>query len=415
MDGPDRVPDAFCPAIRFCICSDLHIKAPGDEQTRRLRQVMETTYALADAHPTHKTVDAFLFAGDLTNNGTPQQYHAFWDTVQDVLRPETTVLCCVAHNHDNWEFGKGGEKTGLRHFRMITGLTTDTHLCLGGLHFISVSACSKKRRYYSLKQKRWLKRALRQAHADTPNAPVFVMQHEHVRDTVFGSSAFDGWGMTCFRRILSRYPNVVDVSGHSHYPLNDPRSVWQGDFTTIGTGALSYAEFTVRHERKVHPPQCETIAQGWIAEIDRSNTVVLRGYDFLSGTCLCTYVLHFPVNKADAPLTPQRQKARSAPPRFPAGAAMEIARQDGAVTLTWPQAQSGDSFPVFLYHVELQDAKGGILDRADVLHAYWFVHDQPFYTVTLPEHAGGNTVTVWAENAYGMASTPITKEVTFDV
>ena len=408
MDGPDCVPDAFCPAIRFCVCSDLHIKAPGDEQTRRLRQVMETAYALSDAHPAYRSVDAFLFAGDLTNKGLPEQYRAFWDTVQSALRPGTEVLCCIPRYHDNWEFGKGGEKTGLGHFQTITGLTPDTHQKIGGLHFISVSTRPDKDGYYSAKQKRWLKRSLKEAQIDTPDAPVFFMQHEHVRDTVYGSSFFDGWGLTHFRRILARYPNVVHFSGHSHYPLNDPRSVWQGDFTAVGTGALSYAEFTVRHERTVHPPQCETISQGWIVEVDRKNTMVLRGYDFLSGTCLCTYVLHFPADKANFPLTPQAQKARSAPPCLNADAALDVQRKDGTLSISWPAAESRDGFPVFLYHVELQDASGAVLESADVLHEYWFVHDKPFYTHTLPACAGARAVSVRAENAYGMASPPLT-------
>ena len=89
MSDLEPVPASFCPFLRFCICSDLHIKEAGDDHTQRLRQLMETTYALAQAHPAYKNVDAFLFAGDLTNTGTPAQFHAFWDTVQSALQPET--------------------------------------------------------------------------------------------------------------------------------------------------------------------------------------------------------------------------------------------------------------------------------------------------------------------------------------
>ena len=408
------IPASFCPSLRFCVCSDLHIKEPGDEQTRRLRQLMETAYALAAADERYTGLDAFLFAGDLTNKGTPAQFRAFWDTVQSALQPETKVLACVPRYHDNWEFGKGGEKTGLRHFREITGLSTDTHLTIGGLHFLSVST-SEKDCYYDGKQKRWLKRELKKAAKDTPDAPVFFMQHEHVRDTVYGSSRFDGWGLTHFTKILAKYPNVVHFSGHSHYPLNDPRSVFQRDFTAIGTGALSYAEFTVGAERTVHPPQCETMSQGWLVEVDKENTVALRGYDFLSGDLLCSYVLRFPADKSDFPLAPARQKARSAPPVFPADAALQTEETDDAYRITCPAAESGDVFPVFLYRAEALDASGKVLNSAYTLHEYWFTHDKPFYTISLPKAPGVKTVAVRAENAYGMASTPITKEVPSDV
>lgn len=407
-------PAGFCPALRFCVCSDLHIKEENDGHVQRLRQLMQTSYAIANADPLYQKLDAFLFAGDLTDRGRPDQFRAFWNAVQSELQTDTQVLACIPRYHDNWEFGKGGEKTGLRHYRAITGLSTDTHLQIGPFHFIAVST-SEKDRYYDAGQKRWLKRALKEAARDNPNAPVFFMQHEHVRNTVYGSSLFDGWGLTYFSRVFAKYPNLVHFSGHSHYPLNDPRSVFQKDFTAVGTGALSYAEFTVGAERTVHPPQCEEISQGWIVEVDSANTAVLRGYDFLSGDLLCTCVLRFPADKAAFPFTPARQKARSAPPRFPDDAALQLEQTETALLCTCPAANSGDAFPVFRYVAEGRDEAGAVVCSGYTLHEYWFTHEKPVYTVSLPAKSGIRTVAVRAENAYGMASPPITKEVSFDV
>ncbi len=407
-------PAGFCPVLRFCVCSDLHIKEADDVHVQRLRRLMHTAYDIAAADPIYQKLDAFLFAGDLTDRGKPDQFRAFWNTVQSELQPDTQVLACVPRYHDNWEFGKGGPKTGLEHFRRITGLATDTHLQLGGFHFLAVST-SAKDRYYDAGQKRWLKKALKAAAKDNPEAPVFFMQHEHVRDTVYGSSRFDGWGLTYFSRIFAKYPNLVHFSGHSHYPINDPRSVFQKDFTAVGTGALSYAEFTVGDERTVHPPRCEEIAQGWIAEVDKANTAVLRGYDFLSGDLLCTYVLSFPADKAAFPFTPERQKARSARPVFPADAALQAERTGDTWTLTFPAANSGDAFPVFRYVAEGKDKTGAVVCSAYTLHEYWFTHPKPTYAISLPRAPGVVSVCVLAENPYGSASTPITKEVSSDV
>jgi hypothetical protein len=33
---------------------------------------------------------------------------------------------------------------------------------------------------------------------------------------------------------------VVNFCGHSHSPLTDPRSIWQGDYTSLNTGSLAY-------------------------------------------------------------------------------------------------------------------------------------------------------------------------------
>lgn len=401
-----RRPDGFCPCLRVCVCSDLHIKEADDDHVQRLRKLMQTAYQIAAADPLYRQLDLFLFAGDLTDHGKPAQFHAFWDTVQSELQEGTQVLACIPRYHDNWEFGKGGKKTGLGHFRTITGLSTDTHLQVGPFHFIAVST-SEKDRYYDRKQKQWLKKALKEAQKSSPGTPVFFMQHEHVRNTVYGSSTFDGWGLTSFSHIFRKYPNLVHFSGHSHYPLNDPRSIFQKDFTAVGTGALSYAEFTVGNKRTVHPPACETIAQGWIVEADRDNTVVLRGFDFLSGALLCSYVLRFPADKADFPFTPARQKARSAPPQFPADAALQTEKTDDGCAVTFPAAKSADPFPVFRYVAEGYDNAGKLLCSEDALHEYWFAHNKPTYTITLPAVSGMAAVSVHAENAYGMASAPL--------
>lgn len=402
---------AFLPVLRFAVCSDLHIKEENDEHVRRLRTLMRTVYALAARDETYKDVDAFLFAGDLTNGGTPAQFRAFWDAVQAELQSGTKIISVIAKNHDNWEKGRNAEKTGLRHYREITGLSADTHITLGGLHFIGISTCEKKGRYYSRRQKRRLKTALKQAAKANPNAPIFVMQHEHVRETVYGSSSFDGWGNAWFKRIFQRFPQIVHFSGHSHYPLNDPRSVTQIDFTAVGTGALSYAEFTVGNERTVHPAQCETIAQGWVVEVDAANRVRLQGYDFLSGALLCSYVIAPPFDKAHFTLSPALQKARSSAPRFFENAALAIEKSEGGLNVTVPAASSTDGFPVFLYRAKALDQNGKALAEAWVLHESWFRSEKTAYTLTLPLTEGAAAVAVTAENAYGMASSPLTKEV----
>ncbi|MCQ2461930.1 MAG: metallophosphoesterase [Clostridia bacterium] len=88
---------------------------------------------------------------------------------------------------------------------------------------------------------------------DSPEKPVFVLQHEHIRDTVYGSYTLDGRGEIYFTDIIKKYPNVFHISGHSHYPASDPRVLRQGDFTALNVGGLSYYEFTFDRERKYHP------------------------------------------------------------------------------------------------------------------------------------------------------------------
>jgi len=69
--------------------------------------------------------------------------------------------------------------------------------------------------------------------------PFFYIQHPHPKGTVYGDSA-PGSDDGTSTRILSRFPNVVAFSGHSHIPLDDDRSIWRGAFTSVATASLSY-------------------------------------------------------------------------------------------------------------------------------------------------------------------------------
>lgn len=77
------------------------------------------------------------------------------------------------------------------------------------------------------------------AHEFDPALPFFHAQHPHPRNTCYGRWA---WGQDngVTTEILSKYPNAVAFSGHSHFSLTDERTIWQGEFTSIGTSSLSY-------------------------------------------------------------------------------------------------------------------------------------------------------------------------------
>ena len=73
--------------------------------------------------------------------------------------------------------------------------------------------------------------------------PFFHAQHPHPKDTCYGPWAWgrDNGDSTA---ALSVFSNAVAFSGHSHYPLTDERTVWQGAFTSIGTSSLRYSAST---------------------------------------------------------------------------------------------------------------------------------------------------------------------------
>ena len=389
----------FVPVIRFTVASDTHIQAAGFERTQRMQKVMSLAYNDAQQDENYKRVDAFLWAGDLTDQGYKVQFLNFLGTVKSMKKDETQLLAVLAKSHDGYTMENGTQE----YFTDITGQPTDFHEVINGFHFIGLSASHIKDEHYSTYQREWLKEELAKAAADDPQKPIFVMQHEHVKDTVYGSFEEDGWGMDYFRDILNEYPQIVDFSGHSHYPLNDPRSVWQGEFTAVGTGALKYAEFTVDGERTVHPDGYKKIAQSWIVEVDKDNTVRLRGFDNLTGTLLCEYFIKNPADINARQFTPAQQKSISSAPVFNEGAKLTAKKIAGKYKITAPAAESTDGFPVFLYRFYIYDKDGNLTETKWVLNNYW--KSETYESITEKfEAEKGFTVKFTAENAYGMKS-----------
>lgn len=69
--------------------------------------------------------------------------------------------------------------------------------------------------------------------------PFFYTQHFHLRGTTCAPWT---WGQDsgASTAALSKFPNAVALSGHSHTSLADDRVIWQGAFTSVGTASLRY-------------------------------------------------------------------------------------------------------------------------------------------------------------------------------
>ena len=73
-------------------------------------------------------------------------------------------------------------------------------------------------------------------------SPVVFLQHPHHQGTVFGGK-LPSWAVkddraTCWLRM---FPDAISFSGHSHMPLENEQSVWQGEFTSLNAGSLFQA------------------------------------------------------------------------------------------------------------------------------------------------------------------------------
>lgn len=391
----------FTPVIRFMVESDNHVNCAGDTPCMRLNKSVKLGYAVADADKEYNKLDAVLFVGDIADNGRRDQFSGFKSTLDACVKDETQLLALLAcKSHDGNTLGEDA----LQYFTDLTGIENDTHTVINGYHFIMISQSPVKGENYSEFQRTWLKAQLDAAVKDDPSKPIFVAHHQHVKNTVYGSSDFDGWGVDYFRDILNQYPQIVHFSGHSHYPVNDPRSIWQGEFTAIGTGSMKYLEFTVEDQRTFHPDKYKQEAEFLMVEVDANNRIRVRGFDLMEQQVICEYIIDGPLSRD---FTPEKQAAKPQTPVFK-NANVKVTKSFGNYKLKVDRAEATNNVPVFLYRAYALDKDGNELKMAYYMPRYYSYTLDDTATIDfgkLPD--GAVQFKIVAETAYGVQSEPI--------
>lgn len=381
LSDEDYFASYFRPVIRFVAASDVHVDDSGSTaEDARLADLYAAAYAYSDAHESYKALDGVFFAGDFTNSGTPTSMQKFVNIV-DKNAKDYTVTRVSLGNH---EFYSDASATVSNLLEAFGYDDDDAHLVIEGYHFILISPNQEGNGFDAEKQE-WLAKELEAAAADDPagTKPIFVFQHQHITGTVYGS---ENWGVADLTEILAKYPQVVDFSGHSHFPINDPRSIWQGEFTALGTGTLSYYEMGLAGVQTcgIFPTNSKgsfttsrssrDAAQFYIVEVDANNAIKIQGYDLLSGTFMMDPIYIRSVGDPSKFTYTDAREAASSAPAFASDAAIKTTNLTRAkVEIEFPQASGGDQ--VQNYRVELY--KGDTLIKKDYRLACTFYIPTP--------------------------------------
>ena len=392
---PVEADASFETALRFVVSSDSHVKKYGDIGCQRIMKMIKTGYAAAEADANHNTLDAAVLVGDITNTGWP---HTFWSvgaSINKVLKEETDMLAVAAKNHDSY-LGR----ISRCYVSGLSGDSADFHKIINGYHFIGLSASPTSIIHYTNAQLKWLDAQLAAAVADDPAKPVFVFQHEHIYDTVYGSYPEDTWGVEFFTDILSKYPQVIDISGHSHYPANDPRAIWQGAFTAINDGGLAYYEFTIDGAKSQHPESSDNMAHCLLVEVDTNQNVKVRVCDLNANAVLAEYLIDNVADPVKTKYAPETRKAESKAPEFTAEPSCDLSGNTAAITV--PAAKTEEDDVVFIYRAVIRDENGAVLKSFRKLGQYYkgIADGNTVFSYTF-ENAGNYTVSCIAEDAWG--------------
>ena len=333
--------------LRFSALSDVHFKvSPQAQEVDRFRRAIKFMYDYS-AKQSYNKFDAMLIAGDVSDHGWDDELLLFKKIMDEGVKPGTTTILCMG----NHEFIGGTKPRWEEIFERDSNKTYDVN----GFKFIALSPEKGTNRtgdfQYAMD---WYKSELEKATAADPGKPIFTFQHYHVTPTVYGSRGEDNWGIADLYDVLQRYPRVINFSGHSHYPINDPRSAWQGNFTAFGTGTLSYFEMGGEGGKfNKFPPGYTKAAQLYVVEVRKDNSVALKPYDLISNTFFDVVYYIAEPGAISKYLYTDARYVTSSKPEWSADAKVEKveAVDEETVRLTFKQASCKDI--VHSYRVEL--------------------------------------------------------------
>ncbi|WP_223592214.1 metallophosphoesterase [Neobacillus bataviensis] len=275
------------PLLQFPVMSDIHIG--GDYQKDRF------TKALNDLQMIAPHYQAIAMVGDITNNGTEQEYDTFNNILNSTINPASEKIITMG-NHEYFEgiYSPSGlnAEIYMKRFLDKTGMPGDKiyyEKWINGYHFITLggegfpSPDDHDHANITEEQYWWLKRTLAK-NAD-PSKPIFVFLHQAIDHTVYGS---DDWGAgfqdNRLKDILKRYPQVILFSGHSHYLLNHPRTVFQDGFTMVNSGSVAYT---------YSDSGSKMFSQGLLVNV-YANHVEIKARDFTNSSWIQTFTIPTP-------------------------------------------------------------------------------------------------------------------------
>jgi len=432
--GGAQITDGFVPVLRFVVTSDVHIRGENNnlQSYELLASFISTAYGYSDAHPHYQKLDGMFFVGDVTNSGTKAQLSYFFNYVKENVR-EGTVARAVMGNHEYYasgNFNATSMKEAPEDFLEASGYeAVDTHITLGGYHFIFLSTDlynKSSSMFFSSDKLLWLRQQLDAAKADTPDKPIFVFQHEPPRDTMVGSGSASSDQL--LTRLLKEYPQVIDFSGHTHVSTTHPQIIWQGGFTAINTGSLAYLSIPIYDEngKMIRPKQVDetgayetdsyengprNAGMYYIVEIDANSVVRIQRFDMFTNKVWGEPFILDSIDPADFKYTDAR-KEQAVAPVFDASAAITVESADSENPLiSFPQATCKDL--VANYRIEIY--QGDTLVKTQLRMAETFYGDAT--PTVLNTHLGKMdpgeyTLKVYATSSWALHSEPITGTLT---
>ena len=186
-------------------------------------------------------LDALVINGDL-GDGRSDDYAMLNSILQKYPLPKT-----VYYTLSNHEFYKAYYIQGY-HF-----------IFLGSEQYRQSDPANYEDAWLSSAQLSWLQKKLQENYS--PHRPMFVFLHQPLQGTVSGSVERGVVQQMELKQQLSLYPEVIFLSGHTHWELRLPTTLVRDVFTMVNSSSVSYP-----YDSNDRPIQ-ETRSEGLVIDV----------------------------------------------------------------------------------------------------------------------------------------------------
>ena len=244
------------------------------------------------------------------------------------------------------------------------------HCVVGDCHIFSVSPNGDQPIVYDPAVVSWLDSQLAAVTSAEPDKYVILITHPMIKNTVYGSrlgeeggiwssSLSHYWATDALTPVLKKYPQVIVFGGHLHFPLNDPRSVWQGDFTVFGCGSVRYMAIENGKYEDMSSAtvmkDCNDFSQGNLLQFDASGNMRVLRMDFYNRDVVGDPILSSYPASDKSHLTKYNHTTLSLANASPTLSTLDVEVIDGAATAKWGAGTDDE----FVHHYVLTLKKGG--------------------------------------------------------
>ena len=430
-------------ALSLAAISDVHIEGSSDAYANKFTAALNQLKAKA-AESDANGIDGVLVVGDLIQRAEITMAQNFKALYEDVFKLTEVPMIYTIGNHDmnpkyDWTPSTVAQSVAMANTFGDEYFKTDIdntmrnnyearHCVIGGYHILAVTPNGDQPITYSPNVITWLDQQLDAITKTDPNRYVIVLTHPMIYNTIYGSLlGEDGgvwtstlpnyWATRVLTGVLEKYPQVVSFHGHLHFPINDPRSLWQGKWTALGCGSTRYMAIEpAGWEGISNTPtvmnDANNFSQGYLVQFDVNGNMRVVKMDFFNnGTIGEPYVMQYP-DAAGTNLVKYNNEARKAANQAPTMSTIETkdVKESETASVTFVAGKDDE----FVHHYVVTLSKAGKTVATKKILADFYLHPKASemkssWTVdfgTLSE-SGQYTVTVVAVDSWDAESAPV--------